>query len=222
MTILEDRILKEKKAHEDLKISEGIMLESMKTCTNLVKAEQRRLGALPGMLARLEGVAITLEGEVKALDMAEEAQLAEFQTLAKVLCNPCPPLNPTFVPTTTRTLVTQVSCSPCPVCCNGFHCNNWIPASCGHTYHPSCLFSLIGSSLSCAECMACGTVFLNDWLQSWGLPTSEPDVQTTHYIEELRGLYEKQSRLLCKRRQFGQHIQSAQERVCRITIDSVL
>lgn len=84
--------------------------------------------------------------------------------------------------------------SSCPKCFLGYHCNNWVPTPCGHTYHPHCLFSILHeSSLRPVtippSCVACKQVFHPDWLVCWGYDTEHHEVKVlekTFAIEQQR------------------------------------
>lgn len=97
--------------------------------------------------------------------------------------------------------------SSCPVCCFGYFEYNWIPASCGHAYHPACLFPLISVSVNAPKCMSCGQAFTPEWLRLWGFKSKWQDLpvpETLHYermVIELKGVYALNSRRLHQRRQ---------------------
>jgi hypothetical protein len=51
-----------------------------------------------------------------------------------------------------------------PLCQEWFHANDIIVASCGHTYHPFCLFSYIKNSTCCAVEFCHEPMHLNWWV----------------------------------------------------------
>ena len=63
----------------------------------------------------------------------------------------------------------------CPLCGQGFHCNDIIVASCGHTYHPFCMNIHSSKSNKCIV-EFCNEDFDLKWRLSFGLPELEkPD-----------------------------------------------
>ena len=62
----------------------------------------------------------------------------------------------------------------CPVCGEGFHCNDVVVSSCGHTYHPFCMTS---HSMKSNKCIAdfCEEHFDPIWRLSFGF--AEPPKQ---------------------------------------------
>lgn len=219
--ILETRLSTENGKMLDFKERRVRVLKDKDVLNHLIVADKKRSEAVPGMVVRLKAVAEALQQEFKSLEEIEDAQKSEYDTLADVLLTPCPKLSPTFVPTPTSIMATQFTFSSCPVCCNGYHCYNWVPASCGHTYHQSCLFPLIGASMDSPRCLACNALFSNEWLRSWGLRTYGEETRVSH-IEDLKRLYGMHSMQLLKRRELGQHIQSGQGRVSRSSIVQVM
>lgn len=78
--------------------------------------------------------------------------------------------------------------SSCPRCSLGFHCNNWVPGSCGHSYHPHCLASLLECCGYCSPyCMACNEVFYPDWLLCWGINSKHKDLLHLESVLHIHG-----------------------------------
>ena len=72
----------------------------------------------------------------------------------------------------------------CPLCGEGFHCNDIVVSSCGHTYHP---FYMSSHSSKSNRCIAefCDEDFNPNWRLSFGFtesmkPNSSPDVVPTY------------------------------------------
>lgn len=216
--MLEGRLGTSRKELEDLHARQETVSKDVQTLKALLSSKEKSFQDLPKKEARAKSLFVGLEADLKAIQYAREAQVKEHQILAAVLETPSPVLIPRFVPTSTRTVGTHISLTNCPVCCNGYHCYNWIPASCGHIYHPACLFPLISVSPSDPKCHACGESFSHDWLQSWGLEQVGSDGflnPTKSYVDEMRDVYGKHSGRLGRRRELAAQIQSVQERVCK-------
>lgn len=104
--------------------------------------------------------------------------VAERDVMSKHFEGECSSLRPRFIATAVDLRQQLYKMSPCAVCLFGYHCNNFIPTSCGHTYHPACIMPLISrQDTGTPRCVACNEIFHPDWLASWGLarPSSEVD-----------------------------------------------
>lgn len=101
-------------------------------------------------------------------------------------------LHPTGIPTTIHIGKPIHMVSTCPLCNLSFHCNNWVPSPCGHTYHRHCIVGKLQESCtlvsmvnpSCLACkqlfhpdwLACKQLFHPDWLMSWGFKANHSEV----------------------------------------------
>lgn len=77
---------------------------------------------------------------------------------------------------------------PYAICFLGYHYHNFIPTSCGHTYHPACIMALI-----CREdvvvpwCVAYDEILHPDWLEIWGIACSSLEVDDLAIVLDLEG-----------------------------------
>lgn len=149
----------------------------------------------------LKTMATSTQRIADELELAEQSQKTEYKVLSTILQNPCPVLTPTFIPTASGADSQHIEASSCAVCCFGFRCYNLIPASCGHCYHPSCIFSLIGGSRKEPRFIACGVLFSNEWLACWGLLTVQENSTVIHN-DPLLTVFGTQSVHLVKRRNY--------------------
>lgn len=225
IVILRQKVEDGHKDMEALKNSEAFILKGIATFDKLIDTNKKRIERVPEKVARLKVVESQLEADLKPLELSAAAQKAELVILESVMSNPCPVLQPRFVPTSTAMVGTEVFVSNCPVCCHGYHCFNWVPASCGHIYHPHCLFTLLGDKTRAPCCFACGKPFLEDWVRSWGLPKIGQDKLPSGegaYIQEIKATYRVNSACLGRHRHFVQQMQSTQALVCIGTLCHVL
>ncbi len=66
----------------------------------------------------------------------------------------------------------------CPICFEWFIANNIVVASCGHTYHPFCLFTHLQTSITCVVKFCLDPILHPNWWQSMGIsPLSEKKKQ---------------------------------------------
>jgi hypothetical protein len=157
-------------------------------------------------LLRLQGVSKSLMLEIVDVEACLNAQVEEQRIISEVLMTPCPPLRPTFTYAAAHPTVQPFFLVPCPLCCNGYHDFTWIPASCGHCYHPACLFPMIAHSREVPKCLACEEIFSREWLETWGLPlglseSGELSVGNDLLAMKLRDAYGKYACRLQARRE---------------------
>jgi hypothetical protein len=212
--LIEEQLKREEEAIESLKEQELTINKSLLQAKKLLTNGLERVESIALRKSRLKSLAMSVQNAIRQLELAEESQKAEYKILASALLNPCMVLLPTFIPTTSATEPQHVEVSSCPICCYGFHCHNWIPGSCGHAYHPSCLFSWIGGSKIDPKCFACGAFFAKDWLECWGLNTFREDSNPNFKFDDLLlTTYGKQALHLSKRRSFLMQMLSVQQKV---------
>lgn len=187
--------------------------------------KKKQISDAPKTMSQLVALSTALEKEAQRIDSNLHEQMTEEKIVGDVLCRPCGPVQPTYVLTATHTVLTQVSVSSCPLCCNGYHCNNWTPASCGHTYHPVCLFTHITTSSIAPSCVACGEPFSYDWLKSWGvergcmytvtMDSAERALTLAHENEDIYGIA---CNRLARRRKWVEAIESTITKVIRLLV----
>jgi hypothetical protein len=209
VTFMEEKLANHKNTVLRLtRVSEDIRRD-LETTQGVIAKKQEKLSNMPKTFSQLSAMSAALAREIMLLDSSLCAQQLERSIVSEFLSKPCPVLKPAFTFTTSHPTITQYSVAPCPLCCNGFHCFNWIPASCGHTYHPACLFPLILHSKAAPKCKACGEVFSHDWLQTWGLEcqsilSSEGSASRETMVVDLKDVYGKYAKRLQQRRELVQ------------------
>lgn len=117
----------------------------------------------------------------QAVDKEILEKLAGCKVEKRVLSNhfdgACRSLKPQFFATFVDLQQQLFKMSLCAMCFLSFHYHNFIPTSCGHTYHPACILPLASKeNIGTPRCMACNEIFHPNWLASWGLPASSPVV----------------------------------------------
>lgn len=149
------------------------LMEELRTLTKVLSDEQKQLPKYPKIRSRLNSLLTAKEQFSRSLDEVIVAQTIELGILREILMKPCLPVKPRYVSTAAHSAIEQrITVTPCPVCCNSYHCFNWMPTPCGHTYHPSCLVALVSGGESPPKCFACKEAFVNDWLETWGFPSN--------------------------------------------------
>ncbi|KAL3675605.1 hypothetical protein R1sor_025553 [Riccia sorocarpa] len=139
------------------------------------------------MNAEITAVEVQILTSQSALTREEstvEAQKEELNVLQPFAESKIAALNPTFVPTATEVTKSIFRLSSCPVCSFGFHCMNFMPAPCGHAYHPACLVALVAKDG--LKCIQCQESFHPHWCESWGINNTEEYRQEWEHNTELQ------------------------------------
>lgn len=87
-------------------------------------------------------------------------------------------LKPVSIPTPVEVQEALFRILSCVKCTLAYQCNNFVPTSCGHTYHPACFvqqLSIEGSAPP--RCLACSEILHPDWLESWGICHIGPEMK---------------------------------------------
>jgi hypothetical protein len=193
---------------EDLNVTRAVMV-----------VNQKKLGDLPQIIEKLRTLSRSLEADKQKIKANLLAQQKELETLSPLLSKPSIPLRPTFIVTPSHRAHASYAVSSCPVCCFGYDNFNWIPASCGHAYHPSCLFQLISNSSPPPKCMSCANILSPDWLQMWGLKFTWEGLEdyqskiTNDMVTEMKQTYGQNAGRLQQRRDVGRKILQEQLKV---------
>jgi hypothetical protein len=157
-------------SHKASALSWTNLLIASKADLNYCKLEldgkKKRHATVPQRVSKLKALLVALASERNKLEYKLADQITEVHIVAEVLSKQCDPVTPMYVLTSTTTVISQATVTSCPICCNGYHCNNWVAASCGHTYHPVCLFTHLTSVKSNLKCIACMEPLHPDWWQS--------------------------------------------------------
>jgi hypothetical protein len=176
---------------EKLNIAVKDKKANLASIQRLLTAKQARVLEAPKTLARLSEITASIVAE-----KTTTAQKEERAILSEVFAKPCALLRPTYTVTSALPTITQFTVGPCPVCCNGYYNFNWVPAPCGHTYHPACLFPLVCDSEDQApSCRACGQYFPIEWMETWGVESEwdfDPEkaiVSTQMVVATLKKMY---------------------------------
>ncbi|KAL3698247.1 hypothetical protein R1sor_012323 [Riccia sorocarpa] len=127
---------------------------------------------------------VTSQSALTREESTIEAQKEELNVLQPFAESKIAALNPTFVPTATEITKSIFRLSSCPVCSLGFHCMNFMPAPCGHAYHPACLVALVAKDG--LKCIQCQESFHPHWCESWGINTTEEYRQKWEHNTELQ------------------------------------
>ncbi|KAL3699349.1 hypothetical protein R1sor_017371 [Riccia sorocarpa] len=135
-------------------------------------------------IKKLESLNMEEEAEIskKVLTVEREESILESQLLKVKMLDPVAEMaatvrsSPKFVPTSTEVTKTVFRLTSCPVCSFGFHCNNFMAASCGHAYHPACLMAVI-AKINEPMCIECDELLHPHWCESWGIETTEDQRQ---------------------------------------------
>ncbi|KAL3678009.1 hypothetical protein R1sor_020965 [Riccia sorocarpa] len=201
---------------EDLNLSLSGVLTKIDECSARLLQSQTEMklsrSKQEELKMELERAELKVDNAQVVLCM-EEALLAfqkeELRCLQPFAESFVAPLIPRWIPTATEVTKTVFRLSSCPVCCLRFHCMNFMPTSCGHAYHPTCLAALIAHSGQ--QCMECNETFHPHWCESWGFEVAEKVKQEWErkagllnqrvaFRESIRGLYLKTPKLQSERR----------------------
>ncbi|KAL3688906.1 hypothetical protein R1sor_015215 [Riccia sorocarpa] len=156
-------------------------LKDLQTDLKLSRTSAEKLNA---DITAAEVQIVTSQSALSREESTIEAQKEELNVLQPFAESKIAALNPTFVPTATEITKSIFRLSSCPVCSLGFHCMNFMPAPCGHAYHPACLVALVAKDG--LKCIQCEESFHPHWCESWGINTTEEYRQKWEHNTELQ------------------------------------
>ncbi|KAL3691931.1 hypothetical protein R1sor_005582 [Riccia sorocarpa] len=156
-------------------------LKDLQTDLKLGRTSAEKLNA---DITAAEVQIVTSQSALSREESTIEAQKEELNVLQPFAESKIAALNPTFVPTATKITKSIFRLSSCPVCSLGFHCMNFMPAPCGHAYHPACLVALVAKDG--LKCIQCQESFHPHWCESWGINTTEEYRQKWEHNTELQ------------------------------------
>ncbi|CAM6086263.1 unnamed protein product [Calypogeia fissa] len=216
VALLEAKQKNKEEAIENLKSLLEVTKKDLHSTRGVIAVNQKKLSDVPKTIQKLIVVCQTLEADKAKIDANLLAQQTEWSILSPILTKPCPPLHPTFTVTSAQIAQTNYTLSSCPVCCFGYHEFNWIPASCGHAYHPACLFPLISNSKMAPKCISCAELFKPEWLRLWGLQWTwegskdQTGVITDDMVMNLKATFGKNASRLQHRRLIAANLNKEQ------------
>lgn len=190
---IKDLEAQEAQKEVDLAAQQRLKISEERLVGNLVEEIQKSVAdceALDGAIAegkkRLEELQLQKQEHEQLLDAQNIIQRhwSGFEVDGSPIS-----LEPIGIPTALSVGKSHHLVSRCPKCSLGYHCNNWVPAPCGHTYHPHCLLSCLEISPSC---LACKEVFHPDWLTCWGYKTPNAEVE---HMERFLNLSHQRTRM---------------------------
>ncbi|KAL3691756.1 hypothetical protein R1sor_005407 [Riccia sorocarpa] len=149
-----------------------------------LKLGRTSAGKMNAEITAAEVQILTSQSVLTRKESTVEAQKEELNVLQPFAESKIAALNPTFVPTATEVIKSIFRLSSCPVCSFGFHCMNFMPAPCGHAYHPACLVALVANDG--LKCIQCQESFHPHWCESWGINTTEEYRQEWEHNTELQ------------------------------------